>query len=622
MYWHLTPYTLPFLISALVSISLGVYIWTNRQVHPGTTTFSLLNLALGEWSLALALQSLSTDLDTALLWNNTALFGFVALPGLWYVTMTRFVRPDFSLKKRHIALMVGFPIALILLMLTDNSHHLFRVSAILEPSGEFKVLRVQYGPAFWVFMAYLYILVFAPCIPLLQYTRQRARWHQPKITILVILSMLPWIGSINSLLSPYHYPSVDLTPVILTMIGLTLAWSVPYFRLLHVIPFARDTIIDRMDDGIIVLDTELRLIDINPSAARLLGTSKVEALGRDGEEILGPLHTSLHLLLHESPLRIEKVTSDRFPETYWYELRANMLTDDRDRTEGWLLTIHDVSDREHTQKVLEEATASANAAVRIKDTFMANMSHELRTPLNSIIGYTTLMSQGTYGDLTEAQADRLSRILDSSKQLMEILNNILDLSRIEAEGLDIKRQPVALTPLLSECAAAIRPLANQKGLTISINLGADAMQVDADYQRLRQAVVNLLSNALKFTEEGEIVVRAAPAETRQLARIPAGSRRTISDWIVIEIHDTGIGIAAEDMEIIFDDFRQLDGSSTKSYPGAGLGLSIARRLVDLMGGSIWAESQPGVGSSFFIMLPRSETQADSLPTDNGSIAQK
>jgi PAS domain S-box-containing protein len=469
-------------------------------------------------------------------------------------------------------------------------------------------------------MAYTYILVLAPVIPLLKYTRNLVRWQQPKLTVLVILSLLPWLGSAYNLLSPYHYPTLDLTPVLLTLTGLTIAWGVPYFRLLHVIPLARDTIIDRMDDGIIILDTEFILIDINPAAARILNTDKSTAVGMAADEILSQLQTPVRQLTQRSSRTVEQITLNDDRGVRSYELKVVQLTDAQGRTEGWLFTLHDVSEREHIQQVLRDATASAEATVRVKDEFMANMSHELRTPLNSIIGYSTLMSQGTYGDLNEEQKDRLVRILDSSKQLLEILNNILDLSRIEADGLAIERQPIAISPLITECLTVIQPLAAQKGLQVINEITDNTLLVDADYHRLRQVLVNLLSNALKFTNDGAISARARAADTEALARIPAGSSDEPVEWIVIEIIDTGIGIADEDLSIIFDEFRQIDGSASRSYQGTGLGLSIARKLVNLMGGRIWVESQPGTGSTFFILMPRS-AQPAAQPTHENMFTQ-
>lgn len=233
-------------------------------------------------------------------------------------------------------------------------------------------------------------------------------------------------------------------------------------------------------------------------------------------------------------------------------------------------------------------------AAHMKSQFLANMSHELRTPLNSIIGYTDLVINRTYGDLNELQADRLRKVMRNGHLLLALINDVLDLSKIEAGRLDLIFARVPAHRLLDGLLEPYEMNAREKGLTLLRDYDELPM-LWADEERVRQILGNLLSNAIKFTEHGRIVMRA---------RFDSSSRR-----VVFSVEDTGIGIDPAHRERIFEAFQQTDGSLTRAYEGTGLGLTLARRLTEMHSGTIWLESQPGQGSTFFVALPLAEDYA-------------
>lgn len=226
-------------------------------------------------------------------------------------------------------------------------------------------------------------------------------------------------------------------------------------------------------------------------------------------------------------------------------------------------------------------------AAQIKSQFLATMSHELRTPMNAIIGFSQLMLRQS--QLSATQVDMVNRILNNGKHLLTLIEEILDLSKIEAGRLELKPERFRVTDLLAATADELRSLAVQKKLQLNLNSRLEDPFITNDSNRLRQVIVNLLSNAIKFTEAGTISV-----EVREVSR----------DRIVILVSDTGIGIATEDMTRIFEEFRQVDQSMTRRHAGTGLGLAITRWLVQMMDGQITVNSQPGQGSTFRVDLPR------------------
>jgi signal transduction histidine kinase len=271
---------------------------------------------------------------------------------------------------------------------------------------------------------------------------------------------------------------------------------------------------------------------------------------------------------------------------------------------------------------LRVANVQLTEVNRLKSHFLANMSHELRTPLNSIIGYTDMLSEGVYGELNEKQRDRLDRVRRNGQHLLQLINDILDLSKIEAGRMELDIEAVSLHDIVNQCMGTFEPLAQKKNLELVREMPDDLPMIMADRGRATQVLMNLISNAVKFTSDGKVTIRIQPFTTSQLAAMPVQLREDEhGPWMLVKVEDTGIGISPEDQMIIFDEFRQADGSPSRKYEGTGLGLAITRKLVELMHGYIWLTSAPGQGSTFHILLPLL-AEASQSPTPANPVNQE
>ncbi|HEX6287787.1 MAG TPA: response regulator [Herpetosiphonaceae bacterium] len=268
------------------------------------------------------------------------------------------------------------------------------------------------------------------------------------------------------------------------------------------------------------------------------------------------------------------------------------LATSRQRLETWSQTLERTVDQrtaDLARAMLEaqEARAAAEQANELKTQFLANMSHELRTPLNSIINFTRILMAGMRGPVSEGQADYLNRVRHSGEHLLGLINDILDLSKIEAGKMELFKEPISIGDLVQSVMASAAGLTKGKPIELRHEVAPSLPPIEVDRTRIRQVLLNLLSNAAKFTDAGSIRVRADEQDGH----------------VIVSVSDTGIGIASEHLELIFEEFRQVDGANNRLYEGTGLGLAICRRLIELHGGRIWAESTPGKGSTFTFMLP-------------------
>jgi signal transduction histidine kinase/HAMP domain-containing protein len=230
---------------------------------------------------------------------------------------------------------------------------------------------------------------------------------------------------------------------------------------------------------------------------------------------------------------------------------------------------------------------AAQEADRLKSAFLASMSHELRTPLNSIIGFTGIILQGLVGPLNPEQEKQLNMVRDSSRHLLDLINDVLDISKIEASQLETVSEPFDMREAVAKVIQTMMPMAGKKGLGLVAEVSPAVGQITSDRRRVEQILINLVNNAIKFTDQGEVRVECEIG----------------GDWLVTRVVDTGIGVKPEDVGKLFEAFRQIDTGIARQHEGTGLGLSICKRLVEMLGGKVWVESEWGVGSTFTFTLP-------------------
>ena len=371
-------------------------------------------------------------------------------------------------------------------------------------------------------------------------------------------------------------------------------------------------LLENVSDAIISFDmAEYRIVSWNQAAEALYGWRADEVMGKPTGKVIRA----------EYPHNLEGEALDQFLEKGVWEgqvihrrkdgtaidilITVSQIKDNDGNPVGAVAVNRDITERkraeeelrkyhEHLEELVEERTAElavamkrAEEADKLKSAFLATMSHELRTPLNSIIGFTGIILQGLVGPLNDEQTKQLGMVRNSAHHLLDLINDVLDISKIEAGQVEIVAKPFDMREVVEKVVRTVTSQAEKKGLTLVAEVTPEVGEITSDRRRVEQILLNLLNNAVKFTEKGEVRVEC----------------QVNDDYLVTHVVDTGIGIKPEDMGNLFEAFQQVESGLTRRHEGTGLGLSICKKLVEMLGGEIWAESKWGVGSTFTFTLP-------------------
>ncbi|BAZ14292.1 multi-sensor hybrid histidine kinase [Calothrix sp. NIES-4071] len=352
-------------------------------------------------------------------------------------------------------------------------------------------------------------------------------------------------------------------------------------------------IFERSPIGIGLLDREARLIDVNPALCQILGYDYEELCSKQlidficESEIQTESKLNYQFTNSQERFEMERQFLHKDGRLVWAHLNVSLVTSALNEPNFYLAMVEEITDRKRTELKLRESKEAAEAGSKAKSAFLATMSHELRTPLNAIMGLSQLLQQEVVGSLNEKQREYINCIYTSGEHLLALINDILDLSKVEAGREDLTLVSLSVNDIVRNVISTLLESANLKKLQLVHNIDEGLDTCIADERRLKQMLLNLLTNAIKFTTVGTISL--------EVKRVEQG--------IAFIITDTGIGIEPSNFKSLFEPFRQLDNRLNRQYEGTGLGLALTRKLARLHGGDLTVESTLGVGSRFSLLLP-------------------
>ncbi|MBV8425229.1 MAG: PAS domain-containing sensor histidine kinase [Candidatus Eremiobacteraeota bacterium] len=358
-------------------------------------------------------------------------------------------------------------------------------------------------------------------------------------------------------------------------------------------------LLESAPDAMVIVDAKGRITLVNAQTERLFGFDRRDLIGKPIEMLIPERFRGGHVAhrdnyAHDPHIRPMGAGLELFGRRKdGSEFPVGIMLSPINTMTGKLVVsaIRDITDVKLVEQALQSKNEALEEANLAKDRFLAGMSHELRTPLNAIIGFTGTLLMKLPGPLTAEQEEQLRVVQSSARHLLSLINDVLDLAKVQSGTVEVHFEPVDVAQLLAELSAGLRQTAQQKGLHFRLSLPQQQLTITTDKRALQQILTNLIGNAIKYTPAGLLHVTAAQA--------PRDGRR----YVAFTVEDSGVGISPEDQRRIFEPFEQVDTSSTRRFEGVGLGLFLSNRLAKILGGELSVVSAPGEGSTFTLMLP-------------------
>ena len=566
-------------ISAVAALVMTFFAWQRREL-PGARAFAMVTASLATWSLFYALEVWAQDITTIILWSKFQYVGIAYIPVGWFLFAMGFSGREQWWKPVWIAILSVIPVLTVISAFTNEWHGWHWSALTLNTDGPFVMLDATYGVGWWIYFVYAYVLLFVGSVALII-----ALWNFPaayrwQLVLLILSPILPWVGNALYIARISPVPQLDLGPFAFTGSAIILGWGIFRFRLFDMVPVARSLVVDNMSIAMFVLDQHDRVVDANPAALVMINSEGSSINGLTADQVFGRWPETLAQFAGVFEIT-EEISVPVGDARQYLKVQISPIHTQTGKITGRLVMLSDIT----RDKLAEEALAMA----QVRTEFLAKVGHELRTPIGGILGLVEMMEYGVYGSVTEQQGEVLRRIIGRTNYLTSLVNDLLDLTRLESGQFSLAMNAYQVADLIKQIQENFAAAFQEKSLVFSIEIAPDIPpMLCGDATRLYQILANLVDNAIKFTDQGSVKVRAfCPDDTH---------------W-AMEVADTGIGIPEPVQVHLFDAFRQANYSITREQDGVGLGLAIVKQLVTLMGGEVRLVSKEGEGAVFTVLLP-------------------
>jgi len=542
------------------------------------------------WSALSLVQCLTSSAADQLTLVKLQYIGIVGLGPLWLIFVLDFThQQDLLPIRRH--LLAVIPVISLILIFTNEWHHLYWTSVTLPADFPVTPLTFNQGPWFWVLVIHSYLALTVGMLALLRLILNYSAVYRRQALLLLIGALLPWIGNFLDLSGRF--------PIRYSQLGVGLAalvyfWTINNARWVDLVPVARDQLIDTLIEGVIVVDRNQRVVDINPSAQHLLQITESDAVGQPVQSIFGNWDSLTKKKPGQSHPKVE-ITRQVSNRACDFELQIVPLAQN---TPGYLVTVDDITERKRSDKRALDL-AVERARVSLLERFIQDTSHDFRTPISAILSSAYVMGKliqhaddngsDSLKTIFSKLQEKIGVIHASGKQLEKIIEDMLESTRLEQEP-TMHYSLQDLNRFLEGVVRQYESIAEEHDLTLTLTTNPDIPAIPVDIWKLNRVFQNLLDNAIHYTQAGgSIKVKT----------------RLDGEYAVVEVQDTGIGIQSQDLPRIFDRFYRADPARSLSTGGTGLGLSIAKSILTMHQGRIEVQSTAEVGTTFLVYLPTS-----------------
>jgi len=575
-----TLYLSSLIVSAVIAAALVFYFWRRRSM-PGAVPAACMMLTVVVFSSGYVLQFTSTTLAGQIFATNIQYVGIVALPVSWFAFSLQYTGYDKWLTSRNLLLLAIVPSVTVVLAWTNGIDGLMWYGRHLETSGPFIIIVKTYGPWFWIHTAYSYLLLLSGMFLLFQRLFRPPRLYRNQFIALLICAIVPLVWNVLYIFRMDPFYHVDLSPSAFVISGLAIAWGLFRLRLFDIVPIAHETVIEGISDGIIVLDTQNRVVDLNRITERIIDYPISRAIGQSVDHVLSVQPELVKLLYDHRDEPSEAVIEIGGTQRH-YQVNISILHDQRRRLQGRLIILHDITERKLAEARRKELEDRAHLASRLSTVgeMAAGVAHELSNPLASVIGYAELLLARDIPDEIRKDLEVMDRGAKSAADILDRLLTFAGQRHVEWDYVDINR--------IIEIAIEFRKhslLNNNIEVVKQFDRGLPKTMAEGG--QLQEVFLNLIMNAetsmIESHSGGKLIIKTETADNN----------------IRICFKDDGAGISEGNISKVFDPFF-----TTKEVgKGTGLGLSICHGIITEHKGRIYAESELGKGATFIIELP-------------------
>ena len=529
--------------------------------------------------------------DSILRWSQFTYLGVTYTPLLWLIFTLQYADWKELLTRKNVLLLSLLPTLNLIFKWTNEWHHWFYTSYGIQVEGDIHRLQFTRGALAWIFIMYSYLLLLVGTLVLVWLFIRSPRPYRNQLGTILVSAMVPWVANMIHLYEVDVLSQLDATPMAFTITGLLIAWGLFKLRLFDIVPIARDKVMENIHDGVIILDVRLRIVDLNSQAEKFFPINTNSIIGKPIASVLSG-QLALDDLYQKEQETNASVTIETNNAQRDYDLYLSPLKDQQKKLSGWLLVLHDVTERNRAEQALREQAIALETQNAELDAFAHTVAHDLKNPLTTMVGFSLWLEKNV-AELPPAESEKnLRRISRAGKKMVNIIDELLLLSNVRSKGA-INTTPLAMAEIVDSAEQRLSAMIAEHNGTIN---HPDNWPAAIGYAPWVEEVwVNYLSNALKYGGTPPQITLGAAITTND-----NGEATHCRFWI----RDNGAGLTEEQQNQLFAEFTRLEQTRAA---GHGLGLSIVKRIIEKLAGRVGVNSEVGVGSEFWFTLPADQT---------------